>query len=473
MWSSNGNKTGTGRNGDSIDRSRPGSGRSDDGMSLCNSGLFRNSNQPTSMSTSSSFNSLSPSSPLGEFPSRPRQLPLPSPGGGLIPDPLGASSPMQQNKRTGLKISFSQPNLRAKAQQMNNLKFPATGYTDSTQEKFSIYSKVQSTGKLKFGEDEHNFCAEDLVDCGEIGRGNFGAVNKMMFRKAGRVMAVKRIRSTVNEKEQKQLLMDLEVVMNSSDCSYIVQFYGAIFKEGDCWICMELMDTSLDKFYHFIFDDLQEFIPEAIIGKITLATVKALNYLKEKLKIMHRDVKPSNILLDKNGAIKLCDFGISGQLVDSIAKTRDAGCRPYMAPERIDPQRARGYDVRSDVWSLGITLIELATGKFPYPKWNSVFEQLTQVVHGDPPRLMSNIGNNGNRFTIEFINFVNLCLMKDESVRPKYTKLLEHPFLLTSQTEQLDTAGYVTNILDRMQGNAPRPTETMLEKMEITDKNGC
>ena len=107
--------------------------------------------------------------------------------------------------------------------------------------------------------------------------------------------------------------------------------------------------------------------------------MKALSYLKEKLKIMHRDVKPSNILLDKSGAIKLCDFGISGQLVDSIAKTRDAGCRPYMAPERIDPQRARGYDVRSDVWSLGITLIELATGKFPYPKWNSVFEQLTQV----------------------------------------------------------------------------------------------
>jgi hypothetical protein len=99
---------------------------------------------------------------------------------------------MQQNKRTGLKISFSQPNLR-KAGQMN-LKFPATGYTEAQQEKFLIYSKVQSTGKLKFADDEHNFCAEDLVDCGEIGRGNFGAVNKMMFRKAGRIMAVKRIR---------------------------------------------------------------------------------------------------------------------------------------------------------------------------------------------------------------------------------------------------------------------------------------
>jgi serine/threonine protein kinase len=74
-------------------------------------------------------------------------------------------------------------------------------------------------------------------------------------------------------------------------------------------------------------------------------------------------------------------------------------------PERIDPQRARGYDVRSDVWSLGITLMEVATGHFPYPKWNSVFEQLFQVVQGDPPRLSPN--ENGNHFSTEFVNFVN------------------------------------------------------------------
>lgn len=74
-------------------------------------------------------------------------------------------------------------------------------------------------------------------------------------------------------------------------------------------------------------------------------------------------------------------------------------------PERIDPQRARGYDVRSDVWSLGITLMEVATGSFPYPKWNSVFEQLYQVVQGEPPRLYPN--QNGNHFTPDFVNFVN------------------------------------------------------------------
>jgi mitogen-activated protein kinase kinase 4 len=105
--------------------------------------------------------------------------------------------------------------------------------------------------------------------------------------------------------------------------------------------CVFLFESS-----QFVHEYLNESIPEPILGQITLATLRALIYLKEQLKIIHRDVKPSNILSDRRGNIKLCDFGISGQLVDSIAKTRDAGCRPYMAPERIDPQRAKGYDIR-------------------------------------------------------------------------------------------------------------------------------
>uniref|UniRef100_A0A671RT54 mitogen-activated protein kinase kinase n=1 Tax=Sinocyclocheilus anshuiensis TaxID=1608454 RepID=A0A671RT54_9TELE len=264
-----------------------------------------------------------------------------------------------------------------------------------------------------------------------------------------------RIRSTVDEREQKQLLMDLDVVMRSSDCPYIVQFYGALFREGDCWICMELMSTSFDKFYKYVYSSLDEVIPEEILGKITLATVKALNHLKENLKIIHRDIKPSNILLDRKGNIKLCDFGISGQLVDSIAKTRDAGCRPYMAPERIDPSASKqGYDVRSDVWSLGITLYELATGRFPYPKWNSVFDQLTQVVKGDPPQLSS---SEERQFSPKFINFVNLCLTKDESKRPKYKELLKHPFIQMYEERTVDVASYVCRILDQMPTSPSSP----------------
>lgn len=74
--------------------------------------------------------------------------------------------------------------------------------------------------------------------------------------------------------------MDLDVVMRSSNCPYIVQFYGALFREGDCWICMELMSVSLDRFYKFAHRQLHVGIPEAILGKITVATLRALTYLK-------------------------------------------------------------------------------------------------------------------------------------------------------------------------------------------------
>lgn len=314
--------------------------------------------------------------------------------------------------------------------------------------RLKMCQSMQSSGKLKLSADAtYNFTSEDLLDLGEIGRGGFGTVNKMIHRHSNNVIAVKRIRSTVDEKEQKQLLMDLDVVMKSNECQYIVKFYGALFKEGDCWICMELMDTSLDKFYKYIYESLKQRIPEVIIGKVTVATVNALNYLKQELNIIHRDVKPSNILLDRKGAIKLCDFGISGQLVDSIAKTRDAGCRPYMAPERIDPQRARGYDVRSDVWSLGITLVEIATGRFPYPRWNSVFEQLCQVVQGEPPRLSN---SSTYIFSNEFIDFVNTCLIKEERDRPKYSALLAHEFIRKSDDKDVDIAKYMNEMIQKM-----------------------
>lgn len=438
---------------------------------------------------------------------------------------MAASSSEQEKKRTNLKIVFSsaQQNLQnistpggSRAKTFKGLGFsglqhqaaavaaaaatcgaaPGNAFEDDGGSahdavmmqrecgRLTIFNSAHSTGTLKFdGEVHPDFKAEDLGDLGEIGRGNFGTVNKMVFQgckdkattPCNKVMAVKRIRSTVDEREQKELLMDLEVVMKSSDCPYIVTFFGAIFKEGDCWICMELMDTSLDKFYKFIYEALAEpIIPEGVIGRVAVATVLALNYLKERLKIIHRDVKPSNILLDRRGAIKLCDFGISGQLVDSIAKTRDAGCRPYMAPERIDPQRAKGYDVRSDVWSLGITLIELSTGKFPYPKWNSVFEQLQQVVHGDPPRLDP---KEHPAFSLDFVNFVNTCLIKDEQQRPKYTSLLKHNFIRKwSQADDnaasagnchvdanVDVAGYVNRVLDLYDAHHDAGEEMMVE----------
>lgn len=151
--------------------------------------------------------------------------------------------------------------------------------------------------------------------------------------------------------------MDLDISMRSSDCPYTVQFYGALFREGDVWICMEVMDTSLDKFYTKVYKH-GKCIGEDILGKIAFAVslivircfesfdflfhllldiflklqvVSALHYLYSQLRVIHRDVKPSNILINRFGQVKICDFGISGYLVDSVAKTIDAGCKPYMA----------------------------------------------------------------------------------------------------------------------------------------------
>ncbi|XP_036307723.1 dual specificity mitogen-activated protein kinase kinase 4 isoform X7 [Pipistrellus kuhlii] len=318
-----------------------------------------------------------------------------------------------QSKRKALKLNFANPPFKSTARFTLNPN--PTGVQNPHIERLRTHS-IESSGKLKISPEQHwDFTAEDLKDLGEIGRGAYGSVNKMVHKPSGQIMAVK----------------------------------------GDCWICMELMSTSFDKFYKYVYSVLDDVIPEEILGKITLATVKALNHLKENLKIIHRDIKPSNILLDRSGNIKLCDFGISGQLVDSIAKTRDAGCRPYMAPERIDPSASRqGYDVRSDVWSLGITLYELATGRFPYPKWNSVFDQLTQVVKGDPPQLSN---SEEREFSPSFINFVNLCLTKDESKRPKYKELLKHPFILMYEERTVEVASYVCKILDQMPASPSSP----------------
>jgi len=285
--------------------------------------------------------------------------------------------------------------------------------------------------------------ADDLEVICELGRGAYGVVDKMKHKKTDTILAVKRITATVNTIEQRRLLMDLDISMRSSDCDYTVHFFGAMFREGDVWICMEVMDTSVDKFYTKVFGAGRT-IPECVLGKIAFSVVSALHYLHSKLKVIHRDVKPSNILVSTSGKVKMCDFGISGHLVDSVAKTIDAGCKPYMAPERIDPQGNPGhYDVRSDVWSFGISMIEVATGKFPYRVWATPFEQLKQVVQDPAPTLPE------ERFSAEFNDFIPQCVNKNPNERASYTQLLDHQFLTTHAEVDDQTMGsFIKEILD-------------------------
>ncbi|XP_003424065.1 dual specificity mitogen-activated protein kinase kinase 7 isoform X2 [Nasonia vitripennis] len=296
-----------------------------------------------------------------------------------------------------------------------------------------VESKMQEimkmNGILNINGQKYHTEMKDLEHLGELGNGTCGHVVKMRHKPSGVVIAVKQMRRSGNTDENKRIIMDLDVVLKSHDCPYIVQCLGCFITESDVWICMELMVTCLDK----LLKRSRQAIPEDFLGKVTVATVKALSYLKEKHGVIHRDVKPSNILLDETGGVKLCDFGISGRLVDSKAKTRSAGCAAYMAPERIDPPDPTkpDYDIRADVWSLGITLVELATGVFPYRDCKTDFEVLSRVVQDDPPSLPSDA-----LFSKEFQNFVSCCLTKNYKQRPKYNKLMEHPFIRKYELQQ-------------------------------------
>lgn len=186
------------------------------------------------------------------------------------------------------------------------------------------------------------------------------------------IMAMKEIRLELDESKFTAIITELDI-LHRCVSPFIIDFYGAFFQEGAVYICIEFMDGgSVEKLY-------EGGIPENVLRKIALSTVMGLKALKDDHNIIHRDVKPTNILVNNRGQIKICDFGVSGNLVASIAKT-NIGCQSYMAPERIAGGGAGGgtYSVQSDIWSLGLAIVECAKGCYPYPPETStnIFSQL-------------------------------------------------------------------------------------------------
>ncbi|CAI2724630.1 unnamed protein product [Schistosoma spindalis] len=144
------------------------------------------------------------------------------------------------------------------------------------------------------------------------------------------------------------------------------------------------------------------------------------------------------MLLSYQGVIKLCDFGISGILKDSIARSRQPGCTGYMAPERLNNST---YDVRADIWSLGISLLELATGSFPYTGTHIEFAIMTKIISDPPPTLPHHIP-----FTPAFRQFVELCLTKDHTQRPKYRSLMSTGFFVRHNKEPHDVLEWLKGL---------------------------
>lgn len=321
--------------------------------------------------------------------------------------------------------------------------------------------------KQKVGE----LSVDDLENLGELGAGNGGVVTKVLHKRSGLIMARKLIHLEVKPAIRNQIIRELKV-LHECNSPHIVGFYGAFYSDGEINICMEYMDGgSLD-----LVLKKAGSIPEKILGKVTIAVFKGLNYLREKHQIMHRDVKPSNILVNSRGEIKICDFGVSGQLIDSMANSF-VGTRSYMSPERL---QGTHYTVQSDIWSLGLSLVEMAIGRYPIPppdnkelfamfgsrfKANqecpcpspgsknrpgninipsgdgpmilSIFELLDYIVNEPPPTVPQGV------FSNEFKDLVDRCLKKNPAERADLKTLINHPFVKNSESEQIDFAGWV------------------------------
>nr|XP_051699911.1 serine/threonine-protein kinase 3 isoform X2 [Oryctolagus cuniculus] len=209
----------------------------------------------------------------------------------------------------------------------------------------------------KLSEDSLTKQPEEVFDVLEkLGEGSYGSVFKAIHKESGQVVAIKQVPV---ESDLQEIIKEISI-MQQCDSPYVVKYYGSYFKNTDLWIVMEYCGAGS---VSDIIRLRNKTLTEDEIATILKSTLKGLEYLHFMRKI-HRDIKAGNILLNTEGHAKLADFGVAGQLTDTMAKRNTVIGTPFwMAPEVI---QEIGYNCVADIWSLGITSIEMAEGKPPY-----------------------------------------------------------------------------------------------------------
>ncbi|KAJ7564337.1 hypothetical protein O6H91_02G013400 [Diphasiastrum complanatum] len=203
---------------------------------------------------------------------------------------------------------------------------------------------------------------------------------------------------------------------------YVVQCYGVFERGGEISLVLEYMDAGT--LAHVL--SAQKKISEPYLAELTRQVLKGLMYLHSN-KIVHRDIKPSNLLINRRQQVKIADFGVSTELAHTLAQCNSfVGTFAYMSPERFDPDGNGGhYDCSADIWSLGLTLLECAIGRFPClsPGQKADWPTLMWVICWcDPPAPPPDASP-------EFQSFIRSCLQKDAAQRPTAHGLLNHPFV--------------------------------------------
>ncbi|KAK2998367.1 hypothetical protein RJ639_024118 [Escallonia herrerae] len=259
-----------------------------------------------------------------------------------------------------------------------------------------------------------------------LGRGTFGHVYLGFNSGSGQMCAIKEVRVVADDQTSKECLKQLNqeiTLLSQLSHSNIVQYYGSELGEETLSVYLEYVSGGS------IYKLLQEYgrFGEPVIQNYTRQILSGLAYLHAR-NTVHRDIKGANILVDPNGEIKLADFGMAKHIKSCSSMLSFKGSPYWMAPEVV--MNTNGYSLPVDIWSLGCTILEMATSKPPWGQYEGVAAIFKIGNSKDIPEIPEHL-------SVDAKAFIKLCLQRDPSARPTASQLLDHPFVRDQATTRV------------------------------------